>query len=112
MLARVKKVEYIDGYRLKIQFTNGKTKIVDLEGRLKKAKNLFLDLKDIDYFQKVECDGYSICWPNGIDYCPDLLYSIGEDIQLPTQTRKKPSKVSRARKPARASASKSSKSKE
>jgi hypothetical protein len=76
MLPRVKKVEYIDGYRLKIQFTNGKTKIVDLEGRLKNAKNLFLELKDLEYFKKVECDGYSICWPNGIDYCPDLLYIL------------------------------------
>jgi hypothetical protein len=111
MLPRVKKVEYIDGYRLKIQFTNGKTKIVDLEGRLKNAKNLFLDLKDLEYFKKVECDGYSICWPNGIDYCPDLLYMIGQDVKLPTQRRKKPSKASSARKTTRANASKSSRSK-
>jgi len=41
MLPRVKKVAYVDGYRLKIQFTNGKTKIVDLEERLKKAKKIF-----------------------------------------------------------------------
>jgi hypothetical protein len=98
MLPRVKKVEYIDGYKLKIQFTNGRTKIVDLEGRLKNAKNLFLELKDLEYFKKVECDGYSICWPNGIDYCPDLLYMIGKDIARPVQKRKKVSRALKVRK--------------
>ena len=81
---------------------------MDLEGRLKNAKNLFLELKDLEYFKKVECDGYSICWPNGIDYCPDLLYMIGKDVERPPQKRKKSSQGSRARKKTRTKVSKSS----
>lgn len=91
MLRRVKKVEYIGEYKLKLQFDNGKIKIVDLEGMLKNEKNMFLQLININYFKKVECDGYSICWPNGIDFCPDLLYKAGEDI-IQKQKRKKTSR--------------------
>lgn len=80
MLHRVQKVEYLSGYTIQIQFNNGKYKIVDLEDMLRDAKNLFLELKDIRYFKKVACDGYSICWPNGIDICPDLLYEIGKNV--------------------------------
>jgi len=96
---RVKKVEYLSEYKLKIQFVGGKIKEVDLAATLKNAKNMFLELKDIEYFKKVECDGYSICWPNGIDFCPDVLYSMGKDIDKPSKKRaKKTATKSKARK--------------
>lgn len=96
---RVKKVEYLSEYKLKIQFNIGKSKEVDLAGMLKNAKNMFLQLKDIEYFKKVECDGYSICWPNGIDICPDVLYSMAKDISKPAKKRtKKAVTKSKARK--------------
>jgi hypothetical protein len=90
MLYRVKKVEYLDGYRLKLKFTNGSIRIVDLSNRLKSAKNLFLDLTDLDYFKQVKCDGYSIIWPNGIDFCPNVLYEMGKPV---TETKKKQRKT-------------------
>ncbi|HLB52171.1 MAG TPA: DUF2442 domain-containing protein [Chlamydiales bacterium] len=71
---RVKKVECLDWYRLKLYFSNREVRTIDLSDELKNAKNLFLDLIDIEYFKKVECDGISIVWPNGIDFCPDWLY--------------------------------------
>jgi hypothetical protein len=89
MLHRVKKAEHLSGYRLKLEFTNGRIKIVDLERMLKGKKNMFLQLLDPEYFKKVECDGYSICWPNGIDFCPDLLYKSGEDIARPKKKHKR-----------------------
>ena len=95
MLYRVKKVEHLSGYRLKLEFNNGRVKVVDLEKMLKGEKNMFLQLLDLEYFKKVECDGYSICWPNGIDFCPDLLYKYGEDTSLLKKKRKRP--VSRVR---------------
>ena len=81
MLHTIKKVEYIDRYRLKILFNNRQTKIVDLEEMLKKAKNLLLPLKDIEYFKQVEADGITLCWPNGVDLCPDVLFEIGKEIK-------------------------------
>ena len=41
MLHIVKKVEYVEGYKLKLKFNDGKIKIVDFEERLKEAKNMF-----------------------------------------------------------------------
>jgi hypothetical protein len=83
---RVKKVEYLDGYRLKLRFNNGQKRIIDLSGELKNAKNKFLDLVDLSYFKKVECDGITILWPNGIDFCPEWLFMNSKEVN---QTPKK-----------------------
>jgi hypothetical protein len=80
MLHTIKNVEYLEDYKLKLLFDDGKFKIVDFENRLKEAKNMFLPLKDIDYFKKVKTDGSTLVWPNGLDLCPDALYDRGKDI--------------------------------
>lgn len=80
MSHRIKKVQYLDGYRLQILFDNGKNKVVDLVGIVNKAQNMLLPLKDMEYFKKVKCDGFSVVWPNGMDLCPDVLYEMGKDI--------------------------------
>lgn len=83
MLIRIKKVEYISDYKLKLLFSDEKTKIVDFKDWIKEETTYLLPLKDIRYFKKVQLDAfnYTICWPNGADFCPDVLYAIGEEIQ-------------------------------
>lgn len=81
MLHTVRCVEYVNMYRLKLSFNDGKVKIVDFENRLKEAKNMFLPLRDIEYFKKVKADGTTIIWPNGLDLCPDVLYEIGKEVK-------------------------------
>jgi hypothetical protein len=78
MLHKIRKVKYLEGYKLELHFDDRSVKVVDLEQMLKKAKNMLLPLKDIDYFKQVRCDGITINWPNAVDLCPDSLYSIGE----------------------------------
>ncbi len=85
---RVKKVEYLSDYKLRLHFDNGKVRTIDLADELKDAKNKFLDLKDIGYFKKVKCDGISIIWPNEIDFCPDWLYMNSKNESESTQKRK------------------------
>lgn len=77
---RVSQIEYLDYYRIKLDFKNGKVKIIDLEDELRGAKNKFRDLQDLSYFKKVKCDGFSIIWPNDIDFCPDWLYKNAKDV--------------------------------
>ena len=79
MLHTIKRVEHVEGYKLKLFFDEGKVKLVDFEERLRHAKNMFIPLKDIDYFREVESDGTTIVWPNGLDFCPDSLYEKGVD---------------------------------
>lgn len=86
MLHIVKRVEHVEKYKLKLSFNDGKVKLVDFENRLKEAKNMFLPLRDVDYFKKVKTDGVTIVWPNGLDLCPDVLYSIGIELAEPKRT--------------------------
>ncbi len=82
---RVQKVEYIKDYKLKILFSNGVVKIVDIEPIIMKNNGIFHPLKDIEYFKKVTLDDdqypLSIRWPNDADICPDVLYDIGKEIK-------------------------------
>ena len=90
MSRRIKKVQYLEGYSLKLLFDDGKNKIVDLTDIVRRGQNLIAQLKDVEYFKKVKCDGFSVVWPNGIDLCPDILYKIGKDIS--TEKKKVPQK--------------------
>jgi hypothetical protein len=91
MLLRIVSVKYLDGYRLNIQFNDNKTKIVDFENWIKSGKGYFLPLKNIEYFKKVKLDkfNYSVCWPNGADFSPDVLYALGRDTKNVTPKGKK-----------------------
>src|ERR1700722_1953082 len=82
-MMRIRQVEYIRDYKLKLKFSDQSIKIVDLENLINKSKGIFLPLKDLNYFKQVDLDDcqLSICWPNGADICPDILYEIGKDVQ-------------------------------
>ena len=89
MSHRIKKVRYLDQYRLELLFDNGANKIVDLVEIVDRAQNMLLPLKDLEYFKKVKCDGFSIVWPNGVDLCPDVLYKLGKTVH---RKKRKPAK--------------------
>ncbi len=89
MLHTVKKVQYLEEYKIKLSFDDKSVKIVDLEKMLKNAKHMFLPLKDMDYFKQVKCDGTTIIWPNGVDLCPDVLYKLGKSVKQPIRKSNK-----------------------
>lgn len=76
----VKKINYIDGYKISLTFNDHKTKVVDVEPYL--DKGIFLDLRDPDFFNQVTVSGNTIVWPNEADFCPDVLYEIGESAPV------------------------------
>lgn len=88
---RIDKVKYLEGYKLMLVFSNKKVKVVDFESKLKNAKGIFAPLKKQDYFRKVSVDDchLSICWPNGADICPDMLYEMGKEMKPKPKSRKK-----------------------
>ncbi len=104
---RVKKVEYINGYKLKLLFSDKKTKIVDLSSLVKKGGFYFAPLQDIELFKQVSLDDekhpLSIVWPNDADICPDVLYEMGKETVVQakkhsprrTQTRHKKIKATK-----------------
>jgi Protein of unknown function (DUF2442) len=93
---RVKKVKYLDGYRLELLFSDKKTKIVDLSDVIEEGGFYFEPLKDIEAFKQVSLDDekypISICWPNDADICPDVLYKMGIDIASTKKMKSKDKK--------------------
>ena len=75
MFIEVVKAEYLDGYRLSLQFNNGERKIVDLTNSLNGL--VFAPLKDIDYFKNFSIRFNTVEWANGADFAPEYLYEIG-----------------------------------
>ena len=77
----VRKVKYIEGYKLAITFEDNKKKLVDLEDHI--GNGIFKNLRDISYFKTVKFDEDldTIVWDNGADISPDFLYEIGQTIE-------------------------------
>lgn len=89
MSVRIKKVEYLGDYKLRLYFSDKVVKNVDLEQFLSGAKNLLLPLLDKEFFKKVKCDGTTVVWPNGVDLCPDVLYDMGISENIKKQNQAK-----------------------
>lgn len=66
MFIEVTKAEYLDGYRVKLLFNNGETRIADLSQSLNGV--VFAPLKDIEFFKRFEIKFNTIEWKNGADF--------------------------------------------
>jgi len=73
----------LSGHRLFLRFQDGKKGEVDLS--TVKFKGVFAPLKDLHYFSKVTIDREcgTVCWPNGADMDPYVLYSEATGVPLP-----------------------------
>ena len=74
MFLHVVKAEYVTDYKIKIEFNNGETGIVDLQNEL--SGEIFESLKDLDNFKNFHVDPEidTIVWENGADLAPEFLY--------------------------------------
>ena len=77
MLNDIVKVEPRGGYRLWLQFQDGVEGEVDLAPELN-FQGVFAPLCDPAYFARVRINQElgTICWPNGADWDPLVLYSL------------------------------------
>lgn len=74
-MTRVQSVTPLEGYAVRLGFTDGTEKTIDLEPYLRGP--IFEPLlKDAETFRAVRVDQElgTIVWPNGADICPDVLY--------------------------------------
>jgi hypothetical protein len=80
----VTSAKIVDGYTVEVTFDDGETGLVDLAFLLNKG-GVFEPLADPEYFRQVRVNPEigTICWPNGADICPDVLYSLATGKSLP-----------------------------
>jgi hypothetical protein len=72
---RIKMVEPIGGYRVRLEFTDGATKEIDLGIYLHGP--IFEPMRnDLEFFRAIRVDSElgTVVWPNGADIDPDVLY--------------------------------------
>jgi hypothetical protein len=75
MFLEISQAEYLNNYRIKLTFNNGKIKTVDLQNELN--GEVYVPLQQLDYFKNFQLKYNTIEWANGADYAPEYLYEIG-----------------------------------
>lgn len=79
-------VEALGGHRLYIRFEDGVDGEIDLRDLIE-LTGVFAPLQDPAEVAKVrvEPETGTVCWPNGADLDPDVLYAAlsGEPVELP-----------------------------
>jgi len=75
MFLEIINAKYLNNYKILLGFSDGITKIVDLQEHLEGA--IFLPLKDKKYFKSFSINLNTIEWENGADFAPEFLYEIG-----------------------------------
>jgi hypothetical protein len=94
-LARIVQAEVIGGLALRLTFTDGIVRDLDLDQML--TDGVLANLRDPELFARVEIDPVAgtIRWPNGVDLDPDVLHgdhapARGPGPQLLRQRRLRP----------------------
>lgn len=89
MLPRITHVRYMGDYRLELRFSDGRHGEIDFRGRVVGRGGVFAPLEDVSFFQQVRVDpeAGTIVWPNDVDLCPDVLYSLISGKPIPDGER-------------------------
>jgi len=85
MFPRVIEVRHIDDYRLELRFSDGAVAQLDFRRRVLGRGGVFAAFESVEFFQQVAVDheAGTLVWPNGVDFCPDVLYSEATGKAIP-----------------------------
>lgn len=86
MYPRITHVRHLGEYRLELSFADGTKGQIDFKDRVVGRGGVFGPLEQVSLFGqvKVDAEAGTIVWPNGVDFCPDVLYSLvtGKPIKI------------------------------
>lgn len=77
---KVIKAEYLNDYRIEVEFNIGFRNVIDLKDEL--WGKVFEPLNDLDYFKKFKLNPFTIYWENGADFSPEFLYELAKKQEL------------------------------
>jgi hypothetical protein len=84
-LLRIRAVEALDGFCLRLTLTDGAIVVRDVSALM--IGPVFEPVKrDRENFRRARAEGGTVVWPNGADLCPDVLIWGGpppEDTETP-----------------------------
>jgi len=78
MIARVVQAELVEGYRVRLTFSDGASGVVDFKDRIVGRGGVFELLEDPKAFASfvIDEEGGTLAWPNGVDFCPETLHAL------------------------------------
>jgi hypothetical protein len=84
MLLDIVSAEYLEEYKIKLTFENGKSGVVDFRLYLKKG-GVFKKFNDVRFFKLFQIDKEigNLTWNKEIDIAPEILYSKATNTPLP-----------------------------
>lgn len=94
-MVRIRSATPLDGYRLRLEFTDGTVGDVDLSREL--WGPVFEPLRDPSVFRQVRVDPRfgTVVWPGDVDLDPDVLYAQATGSPIPTPAGEGPREVGR-----------------
>ena len=75
MFLEVSDAKYLEGYKIKLIFNSGESKIIDLSKELN--GKVFEPLKDKSFFKTFTIKYNTIEWSNEADFAPEFLFELG-----------------------------------
>ena len=79
MILNVTFAEYRGGYQIFLRFNNGQSVLADLEKTLlNDSRNIFIPLRDKEYFKSFKIRLNTITWDNEADFAPEYLLELGK----------------------------------
>jgi hypothetical protein len=87
LCATITDVRVLERYGVELTFSDGVRGVVNLANRIVGRGGVFAPLENPEFFRQVAVDSElgTIVWPNGADFCPDMLYGwvTGEAVSPP-----------------------------
>jgi hypothetical protein len=76
-LIRVQSIEPLDPPIVRVRFSNGEQRVIDLAAYIATGPIFEPVRNDPAFFRSASVEGGTIAWPNGADIDPDVLYYAG-----------------------------------
>jgi hypothetical protein len=88
-MIRATEVEALEGYVIRVTFSDGAVKEIDLSEDLAEARGVFVALRDPRIFSEAGINevGGTVEWPGEIDLDPEVLYGLFEPASGPQRLR-------------------------
>jgi hypothetical protein len=85
MFPRITNVRHVEAYRLMVTFSDGLEAELDFRDRIVGRGGVFAALEENEFFRRVSVDSEAktLAWPNGVDFCPDVLYAEATGRPIP-----------------------------
>lgn len=77
MLPRIREAKHVQDYEVEMSFSDGTTARFDFRNRVVGRGGVFKPLQDVGFFSQVvvNSEAGTLVWPNGVEFCPDMLYA-------------------------------------